>query len=294
MSNEIYIASTTTTDRFNIVSILLKSLKLNKKEETKINYYLFIKFTEQYNRQYCVDYFSRFIDDKFNIIIEDVDVFKDLVHTPARDHIYYAKCLFPKYFNDLEKLLFLDVDLVFVKEGIEDLWNTNINDYYVAATIDPTWQYSPLLKCDLINTGTDHYFNAGVILFNIKKLKEDKKDEELANWCYCWNLKKLKCICYDQTLVNYVLKDKVKLVDFKYNNSLLASGAISKDIYKTYLKQLGYENQFDSLNDAVILHFSGPNKPWDEDVVFHSTDYQYRDEAISVWYRIMQLYGDNV
>ena len=288
----ITIGSTTTTDRLDIVYILFNSIKQTKRNDTYVTYHLFVKYTEQCNREYCQNYFSKLQSPDFNIKLEDVDVFKDAVHTPARDHIYYAKCLFPKYFSSKDRVLFLDVDLVFIKQGIEELWNSNIDDYYVGAVIDPTWTYSPLLKAELSNTGSDNYFNAGVILFNNKKIREDKKDDQLADWCIHWDTSKLKCYCYDQTLINHILKDKVKLLDFKFNNSLLASGEISRDVYSCYLSTKGYKDQFKSLEDAVLLHFSGPNKPWDENVVKYSSDYLYKELALQIWAQIVKVFGE--
>ena len=278
----ITIVSTTTTDRLDKVYILLNSIKQNKLTETSITYYIFIQFTQECTKDYCIEYFSSLLSSDFNIIVIDVDIFKNLVCTPGRNHIYYAKCLFPKYFSDCERLLFLDVDIVIAKNGIEDLWNSDIEDYYVGACTDPTWQYCPEYKFELQNTKTENYFNAGVLLLNNKKIKEDKKDEELAKWCLSWDSNKLKCVCYDQSLLNYLLKDKVKILDFKYNNTLLASLGIAKNAYDFYLNSLGYSNLLDSIKDAVILHFCGSNKPWKASIIQDNV-FPYKKEAIEIW-----------
>ena len=287
---EIQIASTTTTDRLDKVYILFNSIKQNKLDTTKIVYNLFVQYDEQYDFKRCTEYFESLISDNFSVVLENVDVFKDSVKTPYRNHLYYAKCLFPQYFFDLDKILFLDVDLVFIK-GIESLWDTDITDYYAGACIDPTWQFCPEYKHDLINTGTSAYFNAGVILFNLKKMREDKKDEELQKWCLNWDFNSLQCNCHDQTLLNYVLKDKIKLLPFKYNNSILASLGVAKNAYSDYLKSIGYDLPLNSIYDAVILHFCGSNKPWDINALqSYEHIYPYQRLASQIWKQINEQY----
>ena len=287
--NEMQIVSTTTTDRLDKVYILLNSIKQNKLKTTKIVYNLFVQYDEQYDFRSCTEYFKPLNSEDFSIILENVDVFKDSVKTPYRNHLYYAKCLLSQYFYDLDKILFLDVDLVFIKE-IESLWNQNINDYYLGACIDPTWQFCSNYKHDLANTGTSNYFNAGVILFNLRKIREDKKDEELLNWCLNWDFNTLQCICHDQTLLNYILKNKVKIIDFKYNNSLLATLGVAQIAYAFYLNKLGYTNPLDSIADAVVLHFCGSNKPWEANCIYDMA-FPYKKEAVELWSMILRKYS---
>ena len=288
MNQSITIASTTTTDRLDKVYILLNSIKQNKKQDTGILYYLFVQFTSEYDENYCEEYFKPLYSNDFMVVFTDLDIFEKEVNTRERKQLYYAKCLFPSHFSD--RILFLDVDMVFVNKGIEELWNTDLDDYYVGACIDPTWQFCPEYR-DKENTGTTTYFNAGMLLFNITKIREDKKDKELSKWCLNWNYNELKYICYDQTLLNYVLKDKVKILDFKYNNSLLATQGIAQKAYLKYLKDSGYSQPFNSIYSAVILHFCGANKPWGKYLIKNEIDYPYKKEAMELWATITYQYG---
>lgn len=75
-----------------------------------------------------------------------------------------------KILPNVDTVLSLDVDTI-VNENISDLWDLNISDYYFAAAKQPT-------KC------TDTYLdiNAGVMLINLKKLREDRKDDEIIEY----------------------------------------------------------------------------------------------------------------
>lgn len=282
--NEIIIASTTTIDRLDKVYILFNSIKKTKNPETKITYYLFVPCNDI---NYCIEYFKPLVSTDFYVVVSNLDIFAPYVHTPARNHVYYAKCLFPSYFTQYKKILYLDVDMVFVNKGIEALWNEDITDSYVGACIDVAWQYCPVYCQDIPNTKTKNYFNAGMMLLNLERIREEEKAKELRDWCVNWNLNELQCICFDQTLLNYILKDKVKIIDFKYNNTLLASDNACKNTYTNYIKSLEYNNHFESLDDAVILHFAGANKPWANIPPFN---YPYKNEAKRVWGTIYNKY----
>lgn len=77
-----------------------------------------------------------------------------------------------KIFPQLDKILSLDVDTIIDKD-ISELWDINLNNYYYAGAKQP-------LKC----TGGKFYFsplyiNCGVLLCNLKKLREDKQDDKI-------------------------------------------------------------------------------------------------------------------
>ena len=77
-----------------------------------------------------------------------------------------------KMFPDLDKILSLDVDII-VNKNISSLWNLPIQNYYFAAAREP-----------LRSTGGKYYTcplytNTGIALYNLKKLREDKKVDEV-------------------------------------------------------------------------------------------------------------------
>lgn len=72
-----------------------------------------------------------------------------------------------KIFPQLNSILSLDVDTI-VNEDISDIWNTPLDDYYLAAVREPEKSTENYL-----------YINMGVALLNLKKLRDDKKDDEI-------------------------------------------------------------------------------------------------------------------
>lgn len=75
----------------------------------------------------------------------------------------------PLVFPEYDRILSLDVDTI-VEKDISDIWDIPLDDYYFAAT--PEIHRTDL---DIL------YTNAGVTLFNLKKLRDDGKCYEVID-----------------------------------------------------------------------------------------------------------------
>ena len=105
-----------------------------------------------------------------------------------------------KVFPQLDTILSLDVDTI-VNENISDLWNTKLDDYYLAAVREPEK-----------STKNTLYINMGVALLNLKKLRDDKKDDEIIH--------SLNTIQYDyneQDCINKLCQGKILELNPDYN-----------------------------------------------------------------------------
>jgi lipopolysaccharide biosynthesis glycosyltransferase len=74
-----------------------------------------------------------------------------------------------KIFPKLDTILSLDVDTI-VNEDISDIWDIPLKNYYLAGVREPEK-----------STENSLYINMGVALFNLKKLRKDKKDNEIIH-----------------------------------------------------------------------------------------------------------------
>lgn len=78
-------------------------------------------------------------------------------------YMVLLRAAYTKLFPDIDIILSLDIDTI-VNENIDDIWDIPLDDYYLAAVPE---------------THRHNYINMGVALMNLKKLREDKKDDEL-------------------------------------------------------------------------------------------------------------------
>ena len=142
-----------------------------------------------------------------------------------------------------DKIIYLDSD-VLVTCDISKLWNININDYCLAAVKD-----CEDTRLRYINTrfykkrGIDHieYFNAGVIVFNCKKINQEMNLYRTAIKVLNENK---KFNFYDQDVLNKIFRNKVKYLTDKFNY-MIAS-----------------DHDYNILQGDAINHYSGIVKPW--------------------------------
>lgn len=166
------------------------------------------------------------------------------------------KFLIPEILNDLDKVLYIDGDLI-IKSDINKLYETDIANYYAAVVIDSGsvyWKHEFTKK-------VQHYFNSGVMLLNLKKLREEKLPEKLCKVKQELNDSSLM----DQNVFNIVFDEKIKLLPIRYNflvvNLYRANDKWKiQDVNKTY--GTNYRNKRDLYEDAAIIHYSSKDKPW--------------------------------
>jgi lipopolysaccharide biosynthesis glycosyltransferase len=78
------------------------------------------------------------------------------------------KFVLPNILSDLDKVLYIDGDVI-IQKGLLELYNKDIKNFYSAAIKDSGRIY-------YIIKGTEHlknYFNSGVLLLNLKKLRQE-------------------------------------------------------------------------------------------------------------------------
>lgn len=158
------------------------------------------------------------------------------------------RLMIPELIN-AEKIIYLDSDII-VNLDISSLWDINIDNYLLGAVLDiESSRNDRRFKkfYESINVDLNRYFNAGVIIFNLNRLKNfkllDKSVDFLSN--------KVNAPHLDQTVLNYFFKnDDVKLIDKKYNI------IVPDNLIKTNFKENNIEGS------KGIYHFAGIGKPW--------------------------------
>lgn len=180
------------------------------------------------------------IDDK------NIDVSR-LTVDGARGTLY--RLLLPDIV-DCDKIIYLDCDIV-VNMDIAELWNVQIGDHAVAAVRD-VWSLDYIrgvpvpwrlaMVWDILGVRRDEYFNAGVLLMNLKKLREGYDFLSKVEGFYA---RYRKCITLaDQDCLNYIFAGDKILIDEKFNR-INANGVKEEDLF------------------GSIWHMAGgASKPW--------------------------------
>ncbi len=161
----------------------------------------------------------------------------------------YYRLFIPDIFKQYDKVLYLDSDMTVIKD-ISELYNIDIDNYYAGVVegkiikefikknkkVDtyPQYNWQQYLKLKL-NKKDLRYFNSGMLLLNLKKLREDGIQQKMFEF-----LKKESPLEFpDQDVLNAFFDEKAKYLPEKYNT------------FHAALKK-----------ETVIIHFVGKEKPW--------------------------------
>lgn len=173
----------------------------------------------------------------------------------------YSRLFLPSLLpSDVNKVLYLDCDGL-ILDSYKHLWDMDISDYFCAGVLDA--MSDSLLEC----LGYDNevsYVNAGFLLINLEKWRENNVEEKFIEFL---SENQGKFFFHDQGVINNVFSDKIKILEPKYNlqyyfqfyDYRLAKKfkAINRDYYSKEVLD-------ESRKNPVFVHFCGPDefKPW--------------------------------
>ena len=126
--------------------------------------------------------------------------------------IYY-RLFAPRFLPDsLDKVVYMDVDVA-VLSSLRELWETPVDDVFVAAAVDRFMPPRRLLKIGLDENAV--YFNSGLLVMNLKKWREENITDELFKIADDFK----NCLEFpDQDLLNvYAYRNGYKLLSDEWN-----------------------------------------------------------------------------
>ncbi|WP_176606033.1 glycosyltransferase [Streptococcus suis] len=155
----------------------------------------------------------------------------------------YYRYLLPEILVDCDKVIYLDSDLL-IRCDVKELWDIDLSQHYLAG----------VNEIDIINRFPDHklklgfdldelFINAGVLVCNLQKMRQDKITHHLFT-----ETERLKDIILfqDQDVINIALKGKIAELPLAYNYTV---EAMEKDL-------LG-------LDEIKVIHYNSQiAKPW--------------------------------
>lgn len=159
----------------------------------------------------------------------------------------FSKLDIPFLIKDLDKILYLDCDMIVVN-SLKELFKLDITNNIAAVVEDKDIKYFKILETNF--NFFYNYFNSGLMLINIKYFNELFNEnnffEEIEKY-----LKSIKVLKYiDQDIFNYLFQNRVKYLDSKYNftcalvrkekevqDTIIAHYTLLKPLYKNAYPQ---------------------------------------------------------
>ena len=188
----------------------IQSIEKNKSFFTKNYFYIAVPDDVEKVKLYFNENLTKNIT-----FISIAEFFKDK-YSETFLNAYNTRFFAPELFPDLDKILYLDSDILVFKD-LSALYEQDIQNVYAGVVSDyPT---SVTRRKDVLGLKT--YFNAGVMVLNLKKMRQDKILEKLIQ-NYVFLDKENKLFWADQDVLNYTFKDHVKFLSEKYNQQGIA------------------------------------------------------------------------
>lgn len=255
--------------------IMLTSLFENNKN-TNICVYIVTAELNINNKQILKRLAGIYNQQIFIIELEDI---KSTEYPVWRgDHIStaaYYRILAPTFLpKELDKILYLDGDII-VNNDITKLYNTNIDNYAIAAIIDEG--YTDKDKYQRLNISNDgNYINSGVLLMNLKYWREHNLVYKSLAYI---KENRDKIIQHDQDVINAVMHNEIKLLPITYN---FQTGFLFSCFFPNFNQELKKEIK-ENLYNPIIIHYSGSVKPWHKYTQHPYTKQYMHYRKISLW-----------
>lgn len=171
---------------------------------------------------------------------KDLDRFKVGAGTHLSS-IVFARLFIPELLKSEEKAIYLDCDVIVLKP-LEELYNMDLQEKSIGVVLDGKKdQKSSLSRLNLSLDRT--YFNAGVMVMDLKKLRENSKFLKTID--YCLNPDR-ELQLNEQDALNIIFEN-----DYMTNN-----------VVWNYTHGNSEENNYTE-KEIGIVHFTGDMKPWD-------------------------------
>ena len=233
------------------LAVALKSMLKNA--STKYNYDIKILYTNisEENKQKILKYET----NNAKIEFVDLDLYIEELQEKFYTRDYYTKTtyyrlLIPNLYTQYDKAIYLDSDIV-VLGDISELYNQDVENKLVGAVPDGSVrkikEFSDYVEKVVGMFDYKNYFNAGVLLMNLKEMREFEFQSK-----FLYLLENIKfSVAQDQDYLNRICKGRTKILDASWDVMPIPTESTMQK------------------NNIKIIHYNLIYKPWHFDNVLY-------------------------
>lgn len=153
----------------------------------------------------------------------------------------YFRIFIPQMFPELDKGIYVDSDVV-VLGDLAELYDVELGDNYIGACSDKSVvDVPPLARYmeEYVGVDKNEYINSGVLLMDLKTLREKKFDEHFLNLLNTYHF---DSIAPDQDYINAICNGKIKYLGEEWDTMP--------------------NDNAPQLDGAKLIHYNLFSKPW--------------------------------
>jgi lipopolysaccharide biosynthesis glycosyltransferase/glycosyltransferase involved in cell wall biosynthesis/acetyltransferase-like isoleucine patch superfamily enzyme len=236
-------------------AVAINSLYINRDKNNSYEIFIISHKISSINRGKL----EKLSKENFDVKIIDIQDTKEYSSVKRhREHVSTTamfKFDIPNILKSHDKVLYIDSD-VLILQDLKDLFDMDFEDSYAIVVKDIlTIKNKKHLK--RLNFKCDFYFNSGVMLLNLKKLRQDDISDKLIDY------RKNKTNHFmDQDAFNVVFCNKVKFAPLRYNLLNFYFEVLPVETLENFYDEKLNPEITENYKNATILHLGGAEKPW--------------------------------
>ena len=273
-----------TDEKFaNYCAITIKSVLMHN---CQVSFFVITEGLSKKSSKFLKDLVEN-TNNKLTIVNVNSNLFKRLPmpKNEKTEHISlatYYRLFLPDLLPSIDKAIYLDCDII-VRKPLDELWNIDMHGACLGAVYQICeWNVEAIKRL-----GYDSkygYFNAGVLLMNLKQLRLINAIDLMMQYIK-YNYSTI--IYHDQDVLNAVLYDKTIRLSCRWN-------MLSSYFYKEILRISDFDGEKlicdhsdykrilpKLIKDPDIVHFVSRPKPW-EAKCSHPYKYEFDNVALSL------------
>lgn len=263
--------------------VAISSLKRYRNLER--NYRVFI-VAKDVSTEHCA-LFEKLNAERFEVLIIDAEKvanYSNFSRTRYAQHVSESalyKFNLPDIFTDIDKLLYLDGDIL-IRDDLTALYDLDVSSVYAAVCQDIGAETYPSPYNQRLKIQHQSYFNTGVMLLNLENLRRDSIPAKLYDY-------KVNGINHymDQDAFNVVFRENVVFFPFLYNMAVSAWYQYPVQVLNHYYS-MNMPSKTSFFTEAKILHLTTPGKQWKYSNVIASEEWLAEYVASSFCCNIFQ------
>ena len=273
----------------HVMAVSMVSIMENNKDMDDIKFYVLEKQISEDNKQKLNGMVASY--NRKLIFIPMPDMQNDFDFPIARVRKKWILDSYCRLFlgtilpKEVERVLYLDCDTL-CHGSLKGFWNQDLEGNYGAGVVDAVGEH--YYKLFGMND-TSRYCNSGMMLFDLKKWREDGIEVKVARYVRQHNG---YVFFMEQSVMNIVLQDKIKILHPKYNVYTLISSMTYQDLkLLRHCKRFYTEKECEEAKtDPRLIHltnlFMVKGRPW-----YEGNEHTYKE--LFMKYRMLTPWKDD-